>query len=164
MRLRCLLLVVVVAGLTTPLVACGTPSGGPPSPSVEPVDGTWVDVVVDGDTVVLPSAQVQELVNLFFSVDADGRTLDFMAYLLEGDITVRANACPPCRSRGFALDGDVLVCDACQTTFDARDGSGVDGACVDYPKAAVQYRMVDGNLTMSLAALVAAYDETLIAG
>jgi len=158
------LLALAAAGLMTALTACGAPSVGSPSPTGGPVQGTWVSVAVDGDTVVLPVSQVAERVNVFFSVDANGRTLDYMAYVLDGDIAVRANACPPCRSRGFALDGDVLVCDACATTFDARDGSGIDGACVDYPKAAVEYEMVEGNLIMSLPALVAAYEETLVAG
>jgi nitrite reductase/ring-hydroxylating ferredoxin subunit len=159
--------VVVIAGILSALLvlsACAPSSGGPSQVSADPISGTWIDAAVSGDTVTVPLAVVEEHVNTHFSVETGGRKLDFMAYLLDGEVQIRANACPPCRSRGFALDGDVLVCDACQTTFDARDGSGIAGACVDYPKASVEYRIEDGAITMALSDLVEAYDETLIAG
>jgi len=154
------------------LAACGAPGGSstpapadsaPASPS-GPVEGTWVDAAVSGDVVTMPLSLVEEKVNTHFSVTETDRRLDFMAYVLDGTLYVRANACPPCHSRGFALDGDVLVCDACATTFKARDGNGIEGACVDYPKAAAAHTVVDGVVTMSLADLAAAYDETLVRG
>ncbi|MFC2008926.1 Fe-S-containing protein [Chloroflexota bacterium] len=129
-----------------------------------PISGTWIDIEVEGDTVVLPMSEVTALGNVHFSLLAGNRTLDFMAYLLDDVLQVRANACPPCHSRGFALDGSVLVCDMCQTTFDAANGSGIEGACVAYPKAAVDYAVYDGLIVMEVDALVAAYDETLVAG
>lgn len=141
-------------------VPAGTPSATPSGP----IAGTWVDVAVSGDVVTMPLSLVTEKVNTHFSVTETDRRLDFMAYVLDGALYVRANACPPCRSRGFALDGDVLVCDACATMFRAKDGGGIKGACVDYPKAAAAYTVVDGVVTMSLATLVAAYEETLVRG
>jgi nitrite reductase/ring-hydroxylating ferredoxin subunit len=156
----------MTAGLAVLLVltACAAPATAAPAPQGGPIPGTWVDVEVDGDTVSLPLALVEQHVNTHFSLVTGGRELAFMAYTLNGAIHVRANACPPCRSRGFALDGNILVCDACATTFKAGDGSGIAGACVDYPKAAAQNRIVDGAITMSLSDLVAAYDETLVKG
>ncbi len=141
-----------------------TPAGPTPAGPSGPIEGTWVDVAVSGDVVTMPLSLVEEKVNTHFSVSEPTRRLDFMAYVLDGTLYVRANACPPCRSRGFALDGDVLVCDTCATTFKARDGSGIKGACVDYPKAAATYTVVDGVVTMSLVDLTAAYDETLVRG
>jgi hypothetical protein len=38
------------------------------------------------------------------------------------------------------LNKDVLVCDRCGTRFKAKSGDGIDGACVDYPKAS-RYHM-----------------------
>jgi len=151
------------------LAACAGPGESTPSATSSaapagPVKGTWVDVSVSGDNVIVPLSLVQQKVNTHFSVMQSDRRLDFMAYVLNGTVHVRANACPPCRSRGFALDGDVLVCDACATTFRAKDGSGIQGACVDYPKAAVAYSIADGVVTMSLADLTAAYEETLVRG
>ncbi len=154
---RRILLFAGLAGLLV-VTACAAPETSSPSAartdspggSGSPIPGTWVDVTVSGDEVTLPLAVVEEHVNTHFSLQSDGRELAFMAYLLDGNLHVRANACPPCRSRGFALNGTILDCDACHTTFDARDGSGIAGPCVDYPKAAAPNRTVNGAITMAL--------------
>lgn len=137
-----------------------------PEPAVVagPIAGTWIEPGVYGDTVVVSVAAVESVVNTKFSVPLPDRTLDFMAYVLDGAVHVRASVCPPCRSRGFALDGVVLVCDACATTFDAVTGEGIAGACVDYPKAEASCSVADGLISMTLGDLVRAYDETLVAG
>ncbi len=154
-----LIIVGLMATLAVYLTACASTA-----PQAEPIPGTWVDAQVGGDSVTVPVAMVEEYHNLHFDIEYEGSSLAFMAYLLDGRIQVRANACPPCRSRGFTLDGNVLDCDACHTLFDATDGSGIEGACVDYPKAAVPYEVTGGALVMSLADLLDAHNETLRAG
>ena len=129
-----------------------------------PIAGSWIEPEIDGDTVVVPVAVVESGVNTKFSVPLSDRTLDFMAYMLDGTVHVRANVCPPCLSQGFALDDDVLVCDACATTFDAVTGEGLAGACVDYPKAEARCSVENGLISMTLEDLVRAYDETLVSG
>ena len=129
-----------------------------------PIAGSWLEPEIDGDTVVLPVAAVEAVVNARFSVPLPDRTLDFMAYVLDGEVHVRASTCPPCSSRDFALGGVVLVCGACATTFDAVTGEGIAGACVDYPKAAARCSVADGLISVMLEDLVRAYDETLLAG
>ena len=64
------------------------------------------------------------------------------------------------------IDGVLYVSTARNVVhaFDARDGSGIAGACVDYPKAEVSGRVVDGSLLMLMEDLVTAYDETLVVG
>jgi len=150
------------------LAACAAPGDAAaegPTPSVSgPIEGTWIDATFEGDSVAIPLSTVESAVNVHFSVPVADRTLDFMAYVLGGTVQVRANACPPCHSRGFALDGTTLVCDMCATLFDARDGSGIEGACVGFPKADSRYVIENGLITMSVDDLTAAYDETLIAG
>ncbi len=156
----------IIAGALLALVtlsACSA-AGQPAAATSEPVSGTWIDASVVGDVAGVPLDLVMRDRNTHFSLETGGRTLVFMAYVLDEEVQVRANVCPPCRSRGFSLDGTTLVCDTCQTTFDARDGSGIEGACVDYPKAAVRYGIVDGTITMALVDLENAYDETLTAG
>ncbi len=164
MRLQNGLTMTGLLGVLLVLSACSPSSEQPTTVSAAPIEGTWIDAAVVGDTATVPLALVQQDVNTHFTVDAGGRTLVFMAYMLGGEVQVRANVCPPCRSRGFALYGDTLVCDTCATTFDARDGSGISGACVDYPKASVECHIVDGAISMAVADLSAAYDETLVAG
>lgn len=137
-----------------------------PEPAVVagPIAGAWIEPEISDGTVVVPVTLVESAVNTKFSVPLSDRTLDFMAYMLNGTVHVRANVCPPCRSRGFALDGEVLVCDACATTFNALTGEGLAGACVGYPKAEARCIVADGFISMTLEDLVRAYDETLVAG
>ncbi len=87
-----------------------------------------------------------------------------MAYVLDGEISVRANVCPPCRSIGFSLEEAVLICDRCATTFAAKTGKGIEGACVDFPKASVPYEVNGGNITMEDSDLIAAYQDTIESG
>ena len=90
--------------------------------------------------------------------------MNFMAYTLDGEIYVRANVCPPCRSIGFSLEEDILICDRCATTFKAKTGDGIKGACVDFPKASVPYEITDGNIVMRGDDLLAAYQDTVKPG
>jgi len=149
------------------VAACAPTSesqAGATQTKVGPIAGTWMDVEVEGESVILPLDEVVAVGNAHFSLTLDERKMDFMAYVLGDVLHVRANACPPCRSVGYALDGDTLVCDMCQTTFEAGDGSGIEGACVDYPKAAADYSIEGGLIVMTSDELVRAYDETLVAG
>ncbi len=141
------------------LAACASPAS-----SGEPIPGTWVDVEMSNGTATMPLTLLEEHTNLHFEMEQEGQPLAFMAYILDGDIQVRANACPPCGSRGFTLKGKVLDCDACHTLFDAQDGSGIEGPCANYPKALVPHSVSGGRITLTVSDLVNAYEETLIAG
>ena len=163
-RRKTILIAVAVLVMMLVLPACATGSDSDSREYTGPIGGTWVDVEVDGSRVALSQEALMDNVNVHFSVYAGERKMDFMAYVLDDDLHVRANACPPCRSIGFALDGSILVCDMCQTTFAAGDGSGIEGACVDYPKAPVAYSVEDGLVVMTTDNLIRAYDETLVAG
>ena len=162
-RLILLLLAGLLALLPSP--ACASDHD---EPSVQarsgPIPGKWVDVETNGVRVMLRLSEVTGHGNVHFSTVVGEQQMNFMAYVLGEDLHVRANACPPCRSIGFALEGTTLVCDTCQTTFNAVDGSGIEGACVDYPKAAVAYVVEQGMVVMDSQDLVRAYDDTLAAG
>ena len=135
----------------------------PPSSSKPsgPIKAKWIDPQIDGNTVLIPLNEVNNNWNTHFKVDAQSGTMNFMAYVLDGEIYVRANVCPPCRSIGFSLDKDILVCDRCATTFKAKTGDGIQGACVDYPKAEVPYKTANGNIVMNETNLASAYKDTI---
>lgn len=126
-----------------------------------PIKAKWIEPQVDGDTVSIPQSEVENNWNVHFKVDIQGSTESFMAYVLDKQIYVRANVCPPCRSIGYSLYNDVLVCDRCATRFKAKSGDGIDGACVNYPKALVPYEVAGGNLVMKGDDLAVAYQNTL---
>jgi nitrite reductase/ring-hydroxylating ferredoxin subunit len=132
--------------------------------SGDPISATWIEPQVAGDTVSIPLSEVEDNWNIHFNVNTQGGDMNFMAYVLDGDVYVRANVCPPCRSIGFSLGEAVLICDRCATTFGAETGDGINGACVDYPKASVPYEVSDGNVVIEGADLVVAYEDTLEPG
>jgi hypothetical protein len=154
--------VVISTVATLVLVACsgGTASGATNSP----VKPTWIDPEMSADTVSIPLDTVQAKKNIHFKVESEKGTAYYMAYVYGGITRVRADVCVPCRSISFTLNKDLLVCDSCGTTFKAVDGTGVQGPCVRFPKAAVPFETVSGKMVMKQADLVKAFEDTLEPG
>ena len=146
---------VVLLGVILALAAC---SG---QDAQTPVTATWIKPQVAGDTVSIPVSEVNDNKIVHFNVAvALGSEMAFMAYDIDGKLNVRANVCPPCRSIGFSLSKDTLICDTCRTTFNAKTGDGISGGCVGYPKAAVPYEISDGKAVMKDDDLLSAYQNT----
>ncbi|MFC2066075.1 Fe-S-containing protein [Chloroflexota bacterium] len=145
---------IVLLGVILAVAACNSQD------AQKPVKATWIKPQVAGDTVSIPVSEVNNKIVHFSVPVAAGSEMAFMAYELDGNLNVRANVCPPCRSVGFSLSKDTLVCDTCRTTFKAKTGDGISGACVGYPKAAVPYQISDGKLVMKGNDLVTAYQNT----
>ncbi|NWF77898.1 MAG: DUF2318 domain-containing protein [Chloroflexi bacterium] len=158
--LKKIILILVLLILVSSIVACS--SNG--TQSSQRIEATWVEPQVVGDTVSIPVSEVENNWNVHFNVNTPGGDMNFMAYVLDGEIYVRANVCPPCQSIGFSLDEDILVCDRCATTFRAQTGEGISGACVGYPKAAVAYEISGGNIVMNSTDLATAYQDTIEPG
>ena len=138
------------------IVACS----GNSAQNNEPIKATWIEPQVVGDIVSIPVSEVENSKMTHFKLVTLGGDIAFMAYGLDGEIYVRSNVCPPCWSVGFSLQRDILVCDTCLTTFKAKTGDGIGGACVDYPKAAVPYEVSDGKVVMRGNDLLAADQNT----
>lgn len=141
------------------VASCSSSNPKPPGA----IKATWIEPQVVGDTVSIPLSEVENNGNVHFNLQTQGN-MNFMAYIVDGEIYARANVCPPCRSIGFSLEETVLICDRCATTFEAETGEGIKGACVDYPKASVPYVMSDGNIVMKDTDLIAAYQDTIEPG
>ena len=187
---KLIVIVTALASLVLFFTACAGPSSTPeptpvpaPTPAPEPtpipeptqslnprpsgpIEATWIEPQVSGGTVSIPVSELKDNWNVHFGLDVADGDMNFMAYIFDGEVYVRANVCPPCKSVGFALDEAVrkLICDRCATTFAAETGAGIAGACVDYPKASVAYEISDGNMVMAGSDLLEAYQETLLPG
>jgi len=155
---------VVVAIIGVSIYFAMFAGNGSSTESNEPIKATWIEPQVAGDTVSIPVSEVENNWNVHFNVKTRDEDMNFMAYVLDGEISVRANVCPPCRSIGFSLEQAVLICDRCATTFKAKTGDGIEGACVDFPKASVPYEVSDGNVAMKGIDLIAAYQDTIESG
>lgn len=129
-----------------------------------PVEAVWIEPHVVGDIVSISVSEVENSRNVHFEVETQTGDMHFMAYILNGEIRVRASVCPPCQGIGYSLDKDILVCDTCATTFRAKTGDGIKGACVNYPKAGVPYETIDGSIVTKKADLLVAYENTLEPG
>jgi nitrite reductase/ring-hydroxylating ferredoxin subunit len=149
--------------VTLALIITGCSGAGDPTPS-GPVKATLIEAKVTDGTLSIPVGEVEENSNVRFKVETPDGDMNFMAYVLDAEIYIRANVCPPCQSIGFSLDDGTLVCDRCATTFSAETGAGIAGACVGYPKASVPYEIDNGNAVMNSADLTTAYQDTLEPG
>ena len=143
------------------IVGCGGGGAGSSNQAIRP---TFVEPVISGESVAVRVADVETKKMTHFRVRTPQGNEVFMAYDLGGKTIVRASVCPPCQSQSFSLKGTTLVCDTCGTIFSATSGDGMSGPCVAYPKAAANYSVVDGNITMTTGDLVAAYQNTLKPG
>ena len=152
------MLVLAVAIMVSGLASCSSSNDGNPQTAVKQV---MVDVQVAGDTVIIPLNEVTEKLNTRFNLVTEEGDMTFMAYILDGKPYLRADICPPCRSRSFTLTESTLVCDACGTVFDAATGKGISGACVAYPKQSAPYQLLGESIVVSQASLAAAYKDTL---
>lgn len=157
MRKVVVISLILMAFLAGGIIGCNGGSGGP-------IKTKAVTAFVAGDSVSVSASEVQNSKNTNFAVKAKGVVTTYMAYTLGNEIYVRANICPPCQSTGFTLNKSVLVCDNCATKFEAQTGKGISGACVNYPKAAVPYEVIGGNIVMKVDNLIASYTDTLKPG
>lgn len=129
-----------------------------------PIGAEWIEAQVNGDVVSIPVSEIESDWNTRFEVQTADGDISAMAYIFNGVIYVRADICPPCMSRSFTLNGNILDCDSCHTKFNASTGVGISGACVNYPKDSVSYTISDGNVLMSIADIMTAYQNTLKLG
>lgn len=152
----------VLLAIAVSLVAVGCTDVGPSGKAnASPVKATWITAEVSADQVSIPLSSVEDNTNVHFKVNTDSGEIAVMAYKFNDEIFVRSNVCPPCNSIGFSLDKDTLVCDSCDTVFDAAEGTGIGGGCVSFPKESIPYTVSDGNIVMKLDDMVTAHEKTV---
>jgi uncharacterized membrane protein len=167
--LKVVLAEIAASMLVIVLVSCspGQTSDIAPVPSIpaskptNPVKPVTIDVQVTGDIVTIPLNKVTSNLNTRFKLATEEGEMTFMAYVWDGKLYVRADICPPCRSKSFTLTKGTLVCDSCGTVFDAVSGNGEGGACIAYPKESSPYQISGESIVVSKANLVTAYTDTL---
>jgi uncharacterized membrane protein len=166
LRTKQILSVIVLMTFVGLIQACtgsSTPQVNSQSIAQQPsglIKAPWIEPLVDGDNISILLSEVKDNWITHFKLNTPDGNKNFMAYTVDGETHVRANVCPPCRSVGFSLSKNTLVCDTCRTTFKAKTGDGISGGCVSFPKAAVPYEIRDGKIIMSGTDLLSAYQRT----
>ena len=155
-----LALAVIMAGILLTALGCN----GTTSASNVLVKAVWITGEIQGDTVSIPADEVRDNIMTHFWTETLEGNIASMAYVYNDDIYIRSNICPPCRSIGFSLQGNKLVFNSCGTTFQAENGEGSIGTCVNYPKASIQYEVNDANIDLKSADIISAYVKTFSPG
>jgi nitrite reductase/ring-hydroxylating ferredoxin subunit len=155
---------ILLVALAVAFAAGCVDDGAQATTQVNPISATWIEPKVTGDKVVIPVQIIEENMNTHFKVETTAGEIAVMAYTFGDEIVIRSNVCPPCGSIGFSLQNELLVCDACRTTFDAGTGQGIQGACVDYPKENIPYAESDGNIMIGVNDIVIAHMNTVQRG
>lgn len=71
--------------------------------------------------------------------------LPVLAYVSpQGNVVAATSLCEPCSGTSFRIEGDQLVCNACDTRWTLDGLQGISGGCLQYPPETVKYT-VEGN-------------------
>ena len=96
-----------------------------------------IDPVVQKDKIRIPLSKIQEHDIVYFEHENDqGFPVPLTAYVTpSGRIFTGSSICEPCQGRRWAIDGDLLYCMKCGTTFKLENHEFVSGSsvCGDYP-------------------------------
>jgi uncharacterized membrane protein len=87
----------------------------------------------DGNSVRIELADVPEKKPVFFSFSTDTRRINFFLFKTNGDIESYFDACGKCypQKLGFRLEGNRVVCRACEVSYHLDDLKAGIGSC--YP-------------------------------
>lgn len=80
--------------------------------------------------------------------------LPLLAYVTpKGNVVVATSLCEPCSGIAFHIEGDQLVCNACDTRWSLEDLKGISGGCPQYPPDKVKYTVEGDKLIIKKADL-----------
>lgn len=110
------------------------------------IEMTEVTPTIEKGRVSIPVEDLKKNSILYFMYDSNydvgngQKGLALMAYLTPaGRVTVAVSFCEPCYSRKFRIEGDVLVCNICNTRWALADLTGLSGGCPNYPPDEINY-------------------------
>lgn len=85
------------------------------------------------------------------------RTFDYLpviAYIApSGRLVTAVGFCEPCSGTEFRIQGQSLICNACDTVWNLEDLKGISGGCPSHPPDEVDYEVVDGKVVFDEATL-----------
>jgi len=122
-------------------------------------DHIWADPIFDGGSVSIP-LPVATLGNHFhFEVPGSSGPMGFVAYLLDGQLYIRASVCPNCGGAPIDYGASELVCSSCGEAFNLQTGAALTGGH-GYPEGSISVCVIDEYFTSTLHSLTVAYERT----
>lgn len=112
-----------------------------------PVDITGGKVMVDLQEIKAKQMVTFDVPGVSFTLNNGTKfdNLPILAYVSpQGNLVVATSLCEPCSGTSFRIEGDQLVCNACDTRWSLDGLQGISGGCMQYPPETVKYT-VDGS-------------------
>ncbi len=119
----------------------------------------WAETVVEGNRVTISREVAAMEDHVHFEVPANGGTVGFLGYFIDGRFYAQAMFCPNCGANTLEWAEDALACGKCGATFELISGKGRDGA-LDYPSGRISHAIAGNTITMPLDDLIEAYSRT----
>jgi uncharacterized membrane protein len=87
----------------------------------------------DGEDVRIVLNEMQEKKPVFFTLHVDGKGINYFVVKVDGEVQSYFDACAKCypRKLGYRLEGERVVCRACDVHYGIEDLKGGIGSC--YP-------------------------------
>lgn len=121
------------------------------------IEQTVVNYEVKDGKVLIDEKELTSKEFIKFTIDQgkplvleNGSSFNYLPVLAykapSGKLVGAVSLCEPCSGENFKIDGDVLFCKACGTTWDLETLEGIQGGCPDYPPAQLKVEIKDGKL------------------
>lgn len=135
----------------------GLYNAGAVSYSGKTLQMTKIPADIGGGKVAVNLQEIKDKQFLTFDVPGISFTLNngskfdnlpILAYVSpQGNVVVATSLCEPCSGTSFRIEGDQLVCNACDTRWSLDGLQGISGGCMKYPPETVKYT-VEGSKLM----------------
>jgi hypothetical protein len=89
---------------------------------------------VENGKISISLDSIKENKMVRFEYEGKGVKIPLLAYVtLAGRVVTAISMCEPCRSTRFHIQGQALVCNACNTEWSLESLKGIKGGCMNYP-------------------------------
>ncbi len=105
------------------------------------------NIVIDFNELKNKKSVTFDVQGISFSLN-NGTAFDYLPLLAyvtpKGNVVVATSLCEPCSGINFHIEGNELVCNACDTRWSLENLQGISGGCPQYPPDKVKYT-VEGD-------------------
>jgi hypothetical protein len=115
--------------------------------SSTPLQMTPVLAKVENGKIIIPVDLLKDKKFIRFTYGDPSYGTPLLAYISgEGKIVTAVSVCEPCNSTAFHINGDLIVCNSCGSTWELNDLEAVSGSCGRYPPDAVPNAVVGNEI------------------
>jgi uncharacterized membrane protein len=99
--------------------------------------------------VYISEQEVREKRLVYWDYRQGSISTPMLAYVTpSGGLRMAARVCEPCNGYSFRVEGNQLVCNACETRWDLETSRGISGGCMTYPPDVLESFLEGGQLVV----------------